>query len=428
MRRLNVLVVGSGGREHALVLAARRSAWCGSLYCAPGNAGTAAWATNVAIDPTDAAGLASFARSHSMDLVLVGPEAALSAGVADACRELGIAVLGPGREAAQLEGSKIFSKQFMDRHGLPTARWQWFDDVDAALAALSTWSEPPVIKADGLAAGKGVVVPDTMDQAMAAIREMLGERKFGSAGARIILEARLPGEEVSWMFLTDGQGALSFPPAQDHKRIYDGDKGPNTGGMGAYAPTTLVDAALRAAIEDRIVKPFVAGLAKDKLDYRGIVYAGLMVEQGIPRLLEFNVRFGDPECQVLLAGLREDFLALAWRCATAQIGRQTSLAWREGYVCAVVVAAEGYPDNPVKGDSIAVTRHLQPGELLHAGTSLNKAGQLVSTGGRVLTCLGQGPTITAAQQQAYVVAAAVEMRGAQLRRDIGARESARQAH
>ena len=408
-------------------MAARRSSWCGSLYCAPGNAGTAAWAQNVALDPTDAAGIARFARSHGVDLVLIGPEAALSAGVADACRAAGLAALGPGQAAAQLEGSKIFSKQFMDRHGLPTARWQWFDDVDKALAALAQWTEPPVIKADGLAAGKGVVVPDTMEQAEEAIRGMLGERRFGQAGSRIILEARLPGEEVSWMFLTDGQAALSFPPAQDHKRIYDGDKGPNTGGMGAYAPTTLVDATLRTAIENSIVKPFVAGLAKDKLDYRGIVYAGLMVDKGVPRLLEFNVRFGDPECQVLLAGLREDFLALAWRCATGQIGGQSSLAWSDGFVCAVVVAAEGYPDNPVKGDTIAVTRSLKPSELLHAGTALNKTGQLVSAGGRVLTCVGEGNTIVQAQQAAYRVVDAVQMRAAQVRRDIGARESARTA-
>lgn len=424
---MQVLIVGSGGREHALAAAAAQSPLCKGVFVAPGNAGTDAIATNLPIQPDDVAGLVQAASEYRISLALIGPEAALVAGVADALRAKGVAVFGPGKEAAQIEGSKIFAKQFMDTYRIPTAKWELHDDPRTALQALAHWDTPPVIKADGLAAGKGVYIPTSDEEATTAIGELLVDRRFGEAGNRILFEERLEGEEVSYLVLTDGNDFVAFPPAQDHKRIFEGDQGPNTGGMGAYAPTTLVNEALRARIETEVIERFLAGMRAEGLVYRGVIYAGLMIVDGAPKVLEFNARFGDPECQPLLFGLQSDLIDLTFAAANGDLSGR-SLDWYPGSVMAVVMAAAGYPDAPRKGDRIHLPKTVPADTaIFHAGTTRDHDDHLITSGGRVLAVTARGSTLATATRNAYDVVEQITFEGAQVRHDIGYRELARQA-
>ena len=379
----NILVIGGGGREHAIVLACAKSTQTRHLYCAPGSDAIAQQASCVSLALDDHPTVINWCKSSAIDLVIIGPEAPLVAGLADDLRAAGIPTFGPDKAAAMLEGSKTFSKQFMDRHGIPTAKWEYHQDFDTAKQALQHWESPPVIKADGLAAGKGVFVPETMAEAEDALAYILKDNAFGEAGASVLLEERLLGEEVSWIAVTDGTTILSFPPSQDHKRIYNNDEGPNTGGMGAYAPTTLVDDVLRETIQTNVCDAFVKGIKSDNLNYQGAIYFGLMIVDGQPYVLEFNVRFGDPECQILLGGLTSDFVDLTYYAAINSLEKAT-LSWQSGSAVIVVAASAGYPQSSSKGDVIyGLDNDIPQTAVLHAGTKRFE-DTWQTNGGRVL--------------------------------------------
>jgi phosphoribosylamine--glycine ligase len=418
---MNILLVGGGGREHALAWKIAASPLLTRLVCAPGNPGVAQVAEIRATAATDVAGQVALAREIAADLVVVGPEAALEAGLADALEKAGIPCFGASRQAASIETSKAFMKAFADRHSLPTAAYAVFEDAAAAKAHVRATPSPYVVKADGLAAGKGVVIAQTFEEADAAVDAILGGR-FGAAGARLVIEEFMAGEEVSLFALADGERDLLFGAAQDHKRAYDGDQGPNTGGMGAYAPPPAFTADLEAQARGRLIAPTVRGLAAEGKPYRGVLYAGLMLTAQGPRLVEFNARFGDPECQVLMLRLESDVLPYLLAVATGGLADVAPPVWRDEPAICVVLAARGYPEAPQGGSVI----RLPPDDALdegvtifHAGTALRADGALVAAGGRVLNVCARAPTFAAARAKAYAAIDRIDWPDGFHRRDIG---------
>jgi phosphoribosylamine--glycine ligase len=426
---VNVLVIGGGGREHAIAWKLASSPRAARVFVAPGNAGTARepGVTNVAV--TSIPGLVAFARENDVGLTIVGPEAPLAAGVVDAFREAGLAIVGPTRAAAQLEASKDYAKAFMARHGIPTAAYRTFTDAGEAKAYVAARGAPIVVKADGLAAGKGVVVATTVAEATGAIDAMLVGHSMGEAGARVVVEDFLAGEEASFIVLVDGRNVLPLASSQDHKRLADGDIGPNTGGMGAYSPAPVVTPALHARIMREVIMPTVEGMAADGIPYTGFLYAGVMIDaSGTPRVLEFNCRLGDPETQPILARLKSDLVDLAEHAARGTLDRAEA-EWDRRAALGVVLAAAGYPESPRRGDPITgldridAARH--PGvAVFHAGTALED-GQVVTSGGRVLCVTALGDSVKLAQRAAYAAIAEIRFEGMQFRTDIGHRAVAR---
>ena len=412
-----VLVVGGGGREHALSWALQRSESLERVWITPGNAGSGEHALGIA--ETDSRGLIEHCQSNAVDLVVVGPEAPLAAGVADVLREAGIAVFGPGADGAQLEASKAWAKQLMQEAGIPTAG-HWAVGTEAeALAVLEQVNRPLVVKADGLAAGKGVTVADSVDEAEAAIHEAFAGR-FGSAGEQLVLEERLQGPEVSVFALCDGERIVLLPPAQDHKRLEEGDRGPNTGGMGAYAPAPLLDAEGLELVRQTVLEPTVQALRQRGIDYRGVIYAGLMLTANGPQVIEFNCRFGDPECQTLMPLLGPELGQVLQACALGRLDlAPTRQSADRGSACGVAAAA-GYPESPRKGDAIAIGFNIDgERQLFHAGTRRNDDGTWVTSGGRVLAGGAQGEDFDAAFANAYRNLDQVQFAGITYRRDIG---------
>jgi len=423
-------VVGSGAREHALAAKLVRSPGVSELLCAPGNGGTAAIAHNVALDPEDVGAVVELARARAVDFVVIGPEAPLVAGVVDALGEAGILAFGPTRAGAQLEGSKAFSKRFMQAHAIPTAPAAIFDDADAAIAHARAAGRPLVVKADGLAAGKGVIVAASVEETVQAIERIMRKREFGAAGERVLLEERLEGEEVSFHVVLDGERFVALAPAQDHKRVYDDDRGPNTGGMGAYSPPPVVTSEVSQRILARVVEPTIAGLRAEGIGYRGVLFIGLMIVDGEPYVIEYNVRFGDPETQVLMARQGGDLLPLLVNAAggrLGQLGPQAPAPADAAAALCVVLAARGYPGSYPKGDAIrglAAAAAVPGVEIVHAGTE--RRGESVFTaGGRVLSVVARGPDIDTAAERAYEAASRIEFDGLHYRRDIAWRARAR---
>ncbi len=416
---MNILLIGSGGREHALAWKIAQSPLLTRLVCAPGNPGIAEVCETRAITVTDVEGLVALAQEIGADLVVVGPESSLEVGIADQLAEVGIPCFGATAAAAQLETSKAFTKQFADRHGLPTAGYGVFEDAALAKAYLNQFDAPYVIKADGLAAGKGVVIAQSRAEADDAIDDMLGGR-FGQAGARVVIEEFMTGEEASLFALSDGQTAMLIGAAQDHKRAFDGDQGPNTGGMGTYSPTPVLTDALVEEARVRMIVPTVAGMAEEGMPYRGVLYAGLMLTPTGPRLVEYNARFGDPECQVLMLRLKSDLVPLLLAAATGQLPTVKIPEWHNEAAICVVLAAKGYPEAPQNG-SVIVGAGQDFGEgvkVFHAGTVLG-GGALKAAGGRVLNVCARGATLEEARERAYAAVDKIDWPGGFHRRDIG---------
>jgi phosphoribosylamine--glycine ligase/phosphoribosylaminoimidazole synthetase len=420
---MNILIIGSGGREHALAWKVAQSPRLSQLYLAPGNAGTALQnqatpVQNVDLRLEDAAAVAAFCQDKKIDLAIIGPEVPLAAGLADELRAGGVRVFGPSRAAAQIEASKVFAKAFMVRHHLPTARYAAFTDFYEAVGHLLKVDYPVVIKASGLAAGKGVIVPGCADEAEAALRQIMLDREFGSAGEAVIIEERLTGEEVSLLAFTDGVTVRPMPPAQDHKRLLDGDQGPNTGGMGAYAPAPLCPPALVETLTRVFLQPAVDGLRAEGRPFVGVLYAGLMLTPEGARLLEFNCRFGDPETQVILPLLESDLVDIAEACAEGRLA-ETPVKWKPGAAACVVLASEGYPGRYPTGREIHGLEAAQENALIfHAGTRLAE-GKVLTAGGRVLCATGWGESIREALNKAYAAIDAISFEGMKYRRDIG---------
>ena len=429
---MKVLVVGNGGREHALAWRLAHSDSVERVFVAPGNAGTANDKLLENVPLTDIDALARFARDEGIDLTVVGPEAPLAKGIVNVFREQGLAIFGPTKEAAQLESSKDFAKAFMKRHGVPTADYETFEDVAAAHDYVNAKGAPIVIKADGLAAGKGVVVAMTLEEAHAAIDDMLGGNKFGAAGARVVIEEFLTGEEASFIVMVDGENILPMASSQDHKRLLDADQGPNTGGMGAYSPAPVVTPEIHAMAMREIIRPTVQGMLADGIRYTGFLYAGLMISQdaeGRPtvKTLEFNCRMGDPETQPILSRMRSDFGLILQAAVNGQLD-QVEIEWDRRVALGVVLAAKGYPESPEKGAEITGLPAEDDAHIVfHAGTSLNDEGMTVVSGGRVLCAVGLGDNIQLAQTAAYEAADQICFEGRQMRRDIGYRAIARRA-
>jgi phosphoribosylamine--glycine ligase len=422
---MNVLLLGSGGREHALAWKLAQSPRLGKLFAAPGNPGIAEHAALVDLEVTDHRAVVDFCRRNSVELVVIGPEAPLVDGLADNLRTLGFAVFGPNKAPAQLEGSKGFTKDLCARYNIPTARYARASDRLAAEAALADFSLPVVIKADGLAAGKGVVIAETAEEAEAAIASMF-DGSFGGAGASVVIEEFLEGEEASFFALTDGKTILPFGSAQDHKRVGDGDTGPNTGGMGAYSPASVLTAELEQRAMDEIVRPTGEALAAQGTPYSGILYAGLMLTADGPKLIEYNARFGDPECQVLMMRLASDLLDLLHATAQGRLANAEPPRMRNEAALTVVLAANGYPGIPETGGEIGGIAQAEVGgaKVFHAGTAL-KEGALVANGGRVLTVTATGADVAEASERAYQAVDAISFPSGFCRRDIGWRELAR---
>ena len=420
MEKLNILLVGSGGREHALAWKIAQSPLCGRLVCAPGNPGIEAVAELRAVKVTDVAAMVALAREIAADLVVVGPESALEVGLADELAKLGIACFGGSALAARLETSKAFTKDFCARHGLPTAAYGVFTDAASAGTFLDTLQAPFVIKADGLAAGKGVVIAVDRAQADAAVLDMLGGR-FGSAGARVVIEEFMHGEEASLFAICDGKTAVLFGAAQDHKRAYDGDTGPNTGGMGTYSPPPVLTDALVEQAWRELVVPTIEGMAAEGCPYVGVLYAGLMLTEQGPKLVEYNARFGDPECQTLMLRLESDLVPLLLAAAKGELAAAAPPVWREEAAICVVLAAEGYPDAPKTGGLIQGADSEFGGEavIFHAGTTRDAQGRLVASGGRVLNVCALGATLHEARDVAYAALGTVSLEGGFYRTDIG---------
>ncbi|MCA9529930.1 MAG: phosphoribosylamine--glycine ligase [Myxococcales bacterium] len=416
---MRVLVLGSGAREHALAWRLARDEGV-EVWCAPGNAGVEAVAKVVPVDLSDVAAVVSLARAEGIDLVVVGPEAPLVAGVVDALEDAGIAAFGPNRAAARLEGSKVFAKELMARHGVPTAGFRVFDDPDAACAYIRAASRPLVVKADGLAAGKGVVVADGPEDAVAAVDHIMRERAFGDAGARVLIEERLVGPEVSYHVVSDGERYVALASAQDHKRAFDGDRGPNTGGMGAYSPAPMVTPEVERAICERVVEPTLRGMAAEGAAFRGALFIGLMIVDGAPFVLEYNVRFGDPECEALMARWDGPVLPLFMGSARGDLREVRPACGAPASVC-VVLASAGYPGAYDKGkrvDGLDEAAGVEGVTVFHAGTR-REAGATVTSGGRVLAVTAVGEDIDDAAARAYRAVECVRFEGKQLRRDIG---------
>jgi phosphoribosylamine--glycine ligase len=422
---MNVLLLGSGGREHALAWKLAQSPRLARLFAAPGNPGIAEHAEIVALDAADHRAVVDFCRRHAIELVVIGPEAPLVDGLADNLRTTGFAVFGPNKAAAQLEGSKGHTKDLCARHGIPTARYCRASDRLAAEAALEDFPLPVVIKADGLAAGKGVVIATNAEEADAALVEMF-DGGFGSAGEAVVIEEFLEGEEASFFVLTDGTTVIPFGTAQDHKRVGDGEVGPNTGGMGAYSPASIVTAAVAERVMAEIVAPTIRAQAERGTPYSGILYAGLMLTADGPKLIEYNVRFGDPECQVLMMRLESDLLALMLATARGTLAEIEPPRFSHEAALTVVMAARGYPGPPEKGGAIAGVAEAEAGgaKIFHAGTA-RRDGGLVAAGGRVLDVTARGAGVAEARERAYAAVDRVDFPSGFCRRDIGWREIAR---
>ncbi|HET9978790.1 MAG TPA: phosphoribosylamine--glycine ligase [Burkholderiaceae bacterium] len=423
---MKVLVIGSGGREHAIAWKLAQSPRVKTVYVAPGNGGTALEPQLRNVPITDLERLADFVRSEGVALTVVGPEAPLAAGVVDLFRSRGLRIFGPTKAAAQLESSKAFSKAFMQRHRIPTARYESFTDAAAAHAYVKAQGAPIVVKADGLAAGKGVVVAATPAQAHAAIDDMLSTNSLGvvhnEGGARVVIEEFMAGEEATFIVASDGRHVVALATSQDHKRIGDGDTGPNTGGMGAYSPAPVVTPNVHARVMREIVQPTIAGMASEGTPFTGFLYAGLMIDaNGQPRTVEFNARLGDPEAQVLMMRLKSDLFELLMHATEGTLD-QVELEWDRRFALGVVMAAEGYPAAPRKGDVISgIPKPTPDARVFHAGTLLDEQRRLVTSGGRVLCVTALGESAHAAQQRAYEVLRPIGFAGAQWRRDIGHR-------
>ncbi len=419
---MRVLVAGAGGREHAIVWRLSRDPGTAAMIAAPGNPGVGALATRAAVDPAELDALLALAERESIDLTVIGPELPLDRGVVDRFRAAGRRIFGPPRAAAQLECSKVFAKGFMARHGIPTARYRVCDNaVDArALIASGEFGFPVVLKADGLAAGKGVVVAPDRAEADAAIRAAMDERQFGAAGARLVVEECLSGPEVSFFALCDGSGAIAIATAQDHKRIFDNDQGPNTGGMGAFSPSPLVDAAMHARIMREIIEPVLRGMRSEGTEYRGFLYAGLMLTCNGPKVIEYNVRFGDPEAQAVMPLIDGELLPLIAAAADGDL-RGHAVQLKPAVSVGVVLAAAGYPGTvkggaPIRG--LADAARVPDAMVFHAGTA-ERDGEIVTAGGRVLTVVGTGATYQSAIDRAYEAVSLISFDGMQYRRDIG---------
>lgn len=427
---MKVLMIGGGGREHALAWKLAQSNQVEQVFVAPGNVGTATEVklTNVAIAATDLDSLVAFARDEQIGLTVVGPEAPLVEGVVDRFQAAGLTIFGPTQAAAQLEGSKSFTKDFLARHDIPSADYQTFTEVDSALAYLGKMGAPIVIKADGLAAGKGVIVALSEAEAEVAIRDMLEANAFGGAGARVVIEEFLEGEEASFIVMVDGEHVVPMATSQDHKRAYDGDTGPNTGGMGAYSPAPVVTPEVDARIMEQVILPTVRGMAAEGNAYMGFLYAGLMIDAaGNPKVIEYNCRFGDPETQPIMLRLTSDFAELCLAGAQGKLDGQRC-EWDTRAAVGVVLAAGGYPGNYRKGDVIkGLAAAEQTGcKVFHAGTAQNDQGEITTAGGRVLCVTALGDSVSAAQQQAYQGVNAIHWDGVECRRDIAFRAIARE--
>lgn len=427
---MNVLVIGSGGREHALSWKVAQSPNISKVFVAPGNAGTALEPNleNVNIAVEDLAGLVKFAQDNAIELAIVGPEVPLVLGVVDAFTEAGLKCFGPTAGAAQLEGSKAFSKDFLAKHNIPTAAYGVFTEIDPAVEYIEKMGAPIVVKADGLAAGKGVILADTNEEAIAAVKDMLAGNKFGDAGARVVIEEFLVGEEASFIVMADGKNILPMATSQDHKARNNGDTGPNTGGMGAYTPAPVVTPEIHERAMQEVIIPTIEGMAKDGLPYTGFLYAGLMIAaDGSPKVLEFNCRFGDPETQPIMMRLQSD---LAELCLAAIDGKLDSVTaeWDQRAALGVVMAAGGYPDDYRKGDVISGLDNASADDLkvFHAGTKLNEQGEVVTSGGRVLCVTALGDNVTAAQKRAYEGVQAISWDEVYYRTDIGHRAVSRE--
>jgi len=421
---MRVLLVGSGGREHALAWKLAQSPRLKALFVAPGNAGTArlhgggAEIVNLPVKADDKPALVQTALEKKIDLVVIGPEGPLAAGLADDLRAKGLAVFGPAQAAAEIESSKVFSKEFMQRHGIPTAKFSVFRDYPSALAYLHDLDHPIVIKASGLAAGKGVIIPENPFQAETALRQIMVEKEFGSSGDEVVMEERMSGPEVSLFGFTDGITVQVTVPAQDHKRIFDNDRGPNTGGMGAYAPVPVFAPAMAEKIQRSILQPAVDGLRAEGRPFVGVLYAGLMLTEHGPKVIEFNCRFGDPEAQVILPLLESDLLEILLSCATGQLAGM-AIRWSKGAAACVVLASEGYPGKYPAGRPISGLTAASPDSFVfHAGTR-EQDGQIVTAGGRVLCVTGWGESIPQALKSAYTAIGPIRFEGMQYRKDIG---------
>ncbi|MGB3611497.1 MAG: phosphoribosylamine--glycine ligase [Cellvibrio sp.] len=426
---MNVLIIGSGGREHALAWKAAQSPQVEKVFVAPGNAGTLLdhKLANVSIDVLDFARLADFAESNNVGLTIVGPEVPLVAGVVDFFNERNLPCFGPTKGAAQLEGSKAFTKDFLARHKIPTAEYQNFTEIEPALAYLREKGAPIVVKADGLAAGKGVIVAETLQQAEDAVRDMLSGNAFGDAGYRVVIEEFLAGEEASFIVMVDGKNILPMATSQDHKRVGDGDTGPNTGGMGAYSPAPVVTPAVHERVMKDIIRPTVEGMAAEGNAYTGFLYAGLMIDaEGNPKVIEYNCRFGDPETQPIMLRLQSDLVELCMAALKGDLDKVTA-NWDERASIGVVLAAGGYPGDYKKGDVISglPTDEVSGEKVFHAGTT-SKEGKVLTNGGRVLCATALGKTVSEAQQRAYQLAEKITWDGVFYRKDIGYRAIARE--
>jgi len=424
---MKVLVIGGGGREHALAWKLAQSPRVTEVFVAPGNAGTALEnnVTNIDLSVSDLDGLVRFAESNAIDYTVVGPEAPLVGGVVDRFEAKGLCCFGPNANCAQLEGSKAFTKEFLNRHNIPTAAYGTFTDVDQALAFLDDVGAPIVVKADGLAAGKGVILAETLDEAKSAVKDMLQGNQFGDAGRRVVIEEFLTGEEASFIVMVDGTDVLPLASSQDHKAAYEGDTGPNTGGMGAYSPAPVVDQNCHNRIMSQIIKPTIHGLAADGLKYRGFLYAGIMVTvDGTPKVLEYNCRFGDPETQPILFRLKSDLLDLIEAACHGSLEDQIAI-WDSRAALGVVMAAPGYPGDYPKGAAISLGQDIEDTKVFHAGTGMNR-NRPVTSGGRVLCVTALGSGVTEAQTKAYERLKTVQFEGAEYRTDIGYRAVARE--
>ena len=427
---MNVLVIGGGGREHALAWKAAQSSQVSTVYVAPGNAGTATEPklTNVDIDVTDIDALISFAKDNTIELTIVGPEAPLVAGVVDAFVKHDLMIFGPTQAAAQLEGSKAFTKDFLARHAIPTAEYQNFTEIEPALAYVREKGAPIVVKADGLAAGKGVIVAMTLDDAEEAIRDMLAGNAFGDAGSRVVIEEFLDGEEASFIVMVDGKNVLPFATSQDHKRAANGDKGPNTGGMGAYSPAPVVTKEIHDRVMQEVILPTVDGMAAEGNAYTGFLYAGLMImADGTPKVIEYNCRFGDPETQPIMMRLISDLVPLCQAACQGELAGKT-IEFDDQAAVGVVLAAGGYPGSYAKGEVIHGLDDAAKldGKVFHAGTALN-GNDIVTSGGRVLCATALGENVTAAQEAAYALVGAIHWQDMYFRTDIAHRAIAREA-